>query len=120
MRTTMKTITSFTGIRKLFVAATVLATVLAVPPAIAQDDPQEGAQAPAVQPRPAQPQPAAAQPAAGADAQIIPRPPQINATAYILIDAATGSVLTEFNADNPQPPASLTKIMTTYVADSEI
>lgn len=121
----MQTIATRSGIRKLFVAATVLATVLAVPPAIAQDDPQEGAQAPAAQPQPAQPQPArpqpaAAQPAAGGDAQIIPRPPQINATAYILIDAATGAVLTELNADSPQPPASLTKIMTTYVADSEI
>ncbi len=60
-----------------------------------------------------------AQPAAQ-DVQIIPRPPQINATAYILIDAETGAVLVEENADTPQPPASLTKIMTTYVADSEI
>lgn len=64
-----------------------------------------------------QPAPQAAQPA---DAQIIPRPPQINATSYILMDAATGAVLVESNADTPLPPASLTKIMTTYVADSEI
>jgi serine-type D-Ala-D-Ala carboxypeptidase (penicillin-binding protein 5/6) len=52
--------------------------------------------------------------------QIIPRPPQINASSYILIDAATGSVLVEENADIPLPPASLTKIMTVYVADSEL
>jgi D-alanyl-D-alanine carboxypeptidase (penicillin-binding protein 5/6) len=73
------------------------------------------AQTALVQPVPAQPQ--AAQPA---DAQIIPRPPQINATSYILMDAATGTVLVESNSDTPLPPASLTKIMTTYVADSEI
>ena len=51
---------------------------------------------------------------------MIPRPPQINASSYILIDAATGTVLTEYNADSALPPASLTKIMTTYVADNEI
>jgi D-alanyl-D-alanine carboxypeptidase (penicillin-binding protein 5/6) len=121
----MHTITSLSSIRKLFAATAVFTAMLwgqstLVQPAFAQDDPQGNAPAVTPQPRPAQPRPAAAQPTAGQDAQIIPRPPQINATAYILIDAATGSVLTEFNADAPQPPASLTKIMTTYVADSEI
>ena len=93
------------------------------PLALAQDDPEGGTvvqlpatPAPAAVPRPNVPQPAAA----AGDAQVIPRPPQINASSYILIDAATGTVLTEFNADTPLPPASLTKIMTTYVADNEI
>jgi D-alanyl-D-alanine carboxypeptidase (penicillin-binding protein 5/6) len=52
--------------------------------------------------------------------QIVPRPPEINATSYILMDAMTGKVLVEKNADQELPPASLTKIMTTYVADKEL
>lgn len=52
--------------------------------------------------------------------QVIPRPPQVNASSYIVIDAATGSVLVEENADQALPPASLTKIMTVYVADHEL
>jgi D-alanyl-D-alanine carboxypeptidase (penicillin-binding protein 5/6) len=95
----------------------------------AQDDPEGGTalvQLPATQtaapaatpqPRPNVPQPAIPQ---TSDPQVIPRPPQINASSYILIDAATGTVLTEYNADSALPPASLTKIMTTYVADNEI
>lgn len=43
------------------------------------------------------------------------RPPTINASAYILIDAATGTVLAEKNADQTLPPASLTKMMSDYV-----
>ena len=61
---------------------------------------------------------AAAQP--GAAPQIVPKPPEINATSYILMDAMTGKVLVEKNADQALPPASLTKIMTTYVADTEL
>jgi D-alanyl-D-alanine carboxypeptidase (penicillin-binding protein 5/6) len=56
----------------------------------------------------------------GASPQVVPRPPEIAASSYILLDAATGEVLVEHNADAPLPPASLTKIMTTYVADNEI
>ncbi len=51
---------------------------------------------------------------------IIPRPPEIAATSYILIDARTGHILVEENADEALPPASLTKIMTAYVATEEI
>ncbi len=56
------------------------------------------------------------------DAQqsIIPRPPQIAASSYILIDAKTGEILVEENSDLPLPPASLTKIMTSYVAANEV
>ena len=46
---------------------------------------------------------------------IIPRPPEIAATSYILIDALTGQIIVEENADEPLPPASLTKIMTAYI-----
>lgn len=51
---------------------------------------------------------------------IIPRPPEIAATSYILIDAKTGQILIEENADEALPPASLTKIMTAYIAVEEI
>ncbi len=51
---------------------------------------------------------------------MIPSAPSISGTAWILMDANTGKVLTESNADMQVPPASLTKMMTTYVASEEI
>ena len=55
---------------------------------------------------------------AGGSAQAAPVPsaPQIGARNYVLYDYHTGQVLTAKDADVPQPPASLTKIMTAYVA----
>lgn len=53
-------------------------------------------------------------------ARIIPGPPDIAASSYILTDAKTGEILVEYNADIPMPPASLTKIMTSYVAAVEL
>ena len=50
----------------------------------------------------------------------IPQAPSIAAKGYVLIDASTGKVLSEFNGDELLPPASLTKIMTSYVAAVEI
>lgn len=51
---------------------------------------------------------------------IIPRALEVNATSYIMMDAKTGHVIVENNADEPLPPASLTKIMTSYIAIEEI
>ena len=51
---------------------------------------------------------------------IIPRAPDIAANSYVLLDAQTGQILVEENADEPLPPASLTKIMTAYIAIEEI
>jgi D-alanyl-D-alanine carboxypeptidase (penicillin-binding protein 5/6) len=51
---------------------------------------------------------------------IVPAPPQVAARAYFLIDAKSGAVLVESNADEQLPPASLTKMMTAYVLASEI
>ena len=51
---------------------------------------------------------------------IVPAPPQLAAKGYLLVDAATGSVLVEHNADEQLPPASLTKLMTAYVLATEI
>ncbi|MFL2840472.1 MAG: D-alanyl-D-alanine carboxypeptidase family protein [Pseudohongiellaceae bacterium] len=53
-------------------------------------------------------------------ARIIPRAPDIGATSYVLMDATTGDILVESNADIPLPPASLTKIMTDYVVSIEL
>lgn len=47
-------------------------------------------------------------------------PPTVNARSAILIDAATGSVLYEKNADLALPPASLTKLVTLHVVMNEI
>lgn len=51
---------------------------------------------------------------------IVPAPPEIAARAHLLVDARSGAVLAESNADEPRPPASLTKLMTAYVLASEI
>jgi D-alanyl-D-alanine carboxypeptidase (penicillin-binding protein 5/6) len=53
-------------------------------------------------------------------AAIVPSPPQVAAKAYFLIDANSGAVLAESNADMPLPPASLTKMMTSYVLAGEL
>jgi D-alanyl-D-alanine carboxypeptidase (penicillin-binding protein 5/6) len=49
-----------------------------------------------------------------------PSPPTIAAKAYIMIDGDSGRVLTENNADVRLPPASLTKLMTSYVLSYEL
>jgi D-alanyl-D-alanine carboxypeptidase (penicillin-binding protein 5/6) len=51
---------------------------------------------------------------------IIPAPPQIAARAYLLIDVNTGKILVEENADEQLDPASLTKMMTSYIVSEEI
>ncbi|WP_308366287.1 MULTISPECIES: D-alanyl-D-alanine carboxypeptidase family protein [unclassified Microbulbifer] len=57
---------------------------------------------------------------AQAEQSLIPAPPQLAATAYILVDAHTGQVLVEHDADKQVPPASLTKMMTAYIVSEEI
>lgn len=59
-------------------------------------------------------------PAAWADQPAIPAPPQLAAKSYVLLDAASGKVLVENNSDQRLPPASLTKLMTAYIATLEI
>jgi D-alanyl-D-alanine carboxypeptidase (penicillin-binding protein 5/6) len=58
--------------------------------------------------------------AAHARQVIIPAPPQLAASAYLLLDADTGKVLVEHESDTQLPPASLTKMMTSYIVSSEI
>lgn len=55
-----------------------------------------------------------------AQAQIVPSAPQINAKGYFLVDYTTGKVIAEGNADLKLAPASLTKMMTSYVIGTEI
>lgn len=50
----------------------------------------------------------------------IPAMPQLAAESYVLMDAASGKILVEHNADVRLPPASLTKLMTAYIATKEI
>ena len=50
----------------------------------------------------------------------IPAMPQLAAESYVLMDAASGKILVENNADVRLPPASLTKLMTAYIATKEI
>lgn len=51
---------------------------------------------------------------------LIPAPPELAASAWILMDANTGKVLVEHNADQQLPPASLTKMMTSYIVAAEL
>ena len=55
-----------------------------------------------------------------ASAAVLPPPPELAASGWILIDADTGHVIAERNADERLPPASLTKLMTSYVLASEL
>ncbi|MFC0668004.1 D-alanyl-D-alanine carboxypeptidase family protein [Azotobacter chroococcum] len=59
-------------------------------------------------------------PTRAAEPQAIPAPPQLAATSYLLMDAASGQVLIDSNGDQRLPPASLTKLMTAYIATLEI
>ncbi|MCD6040208.1 MAG: dacC [Gammaproteobacteria bacterium] len=68
------------------------------------------ASANAIIPIPTQPQ----------QAIITPGPPSIDAKSYILIDANSGKVLAEKNADTHLAPASLTKLMSLYVISSAL
>ncbi|MEX1666849.1 D-alanyl-D-alanine carboxypeptidase family protein [Zhongshania arctica] len=55
-----------------------------------------------------------------AQPDLVPAAPSIAASAYFLMDANSGEVLIEHNADERMPPASLTKLMTSYVLSYEL
>ncbi|HSC68573.1 MAG TPA: D-alanyl-D-alanine carboxypeptidase family protein [Cellvibrio sp.] len=52
--------------------------------------------------------------------QVIPAAPALAATGFILVDATTGSIVAESNSDQRLPPASLTKMMSSYLVVDEI
>ena len=71
--------------------------------------------------QPAVPQPAVAKPAALSDALPIPPPPAPKVSkAWVLMDYATGQVLAGENYDTRMEPASITKVMTSYVVAAEM
>ncbi|MES1941936.1 beta-lactamase [Salinisphaera sp. T5B8] len=50
----------------------------------------------------------------------IPEPPSLDARSYILIDFDSGQVLAAKNAEQRVEPASITKLMTTYIVFDEL
>ena len=52
--------------------------------------------------------------------RVIPDTPNVAAKAFILVDFDSGKVIAEQNADDTLEPASLTKMMTSYVIGQEI
>jgi D-alanyl-D-alanine carboxypeptidase (penicillin-binding protein 5/6) len=50
-----------------------------------------------------------------AQASVAPAMPAIDAKGYILLDATSGKILAEKNADDRMAPASLTKLMSLYI-----
>lgn len=53
-------------------------------------------------------------------AAIVPAPPAINASSYLVVDFDSGRNLVEENVDERVEPASLTKMMTVYIVSSEL
>lgn len=52
--------------------------------------------------------------------RVIPNAPAIGATGYLLVDFDSGKVLAENNSEKTLAPASLTKMMTSYIIAQEI
>ncbi|MGM8930738.1 D-alanyl-D-alanine carboxypeptidase family protein [Salinicola halophyticus] len=52
--------------------------------------------------------------------QLIPSPPDLAASSWVLMDASTGHLLVNHNGDQRLPPASLTKMMTAYIVEQSI
>ncbi|MGY0797479.1 D-alanyl-D-alanine carboxypeptidase family protein [Lysobacter sp. A286] len=67
---------------------------------------------------PALPKPAALAPAS--ESLPVPPPPEVVGEAWVVMDAASGNVLAGENIDAPLPPASITKVMTSYVIAAEM
>ncbi len=48
------------------------------------------------------------------------QPPEMENTAYVLMDYNTGEILAQKNANQALPPASLTKMMTSYIIEQRL
>ena len=66
------------------------------------------------------PKPATAATRALSDALPVPAAPKVQGTAWVLMDYATGQVLAGENPDQRVEPASITKVMTSYVVAAEM
>uniref|UniRef100_UPI00351B468C D-alanyl-D-alanine carboxypeptidase family protein n=1 Tax=Endozoicomonas sp. Mp262 TaxID=2919499 RepID=UPI00351B468C len=51
---------------------------------------------------------------------LIPSPPKIAVKSYVLMDTDSGEVLASENPDEKMHPASVTKMMTAYIAEAEL
>jgi len=51
---------------------------------------------------------------------IVPKPPGLAAKSYVLMDYDSGKIIAQNNPDLPVAPASLTKMMTSYVVSYEL
>lgn len=58
--------------------------------------------------------------ASAANISFVPAAPSLSAKSYLLMDFHSGKVLASSNPDMKLPPASLTKMMTVYIMDSEL
>ena len=59
-------------------------------------------------------------PTAATAPTVIPAMPELAAKSYVLMDTASGNILVAHNGDERLPPASLTKLMTAYIATVEM
>ncbi|MAO13929.1 D-alanyl-D-alanine carboxypeptidase family protein [Marinobacter sp.] len=55
-----------------------------------------------------------------AQSALIPSPPQIAGSSWVLKDPLSGRVIMEHNSQERVPPASLTKMMTAYIVEREL
>ena len=58
--------------------------------------------------------------ASAADPIVVPNAPDIAAQSYVLMDYHSGKILAEKNMDERRHPASLTKMLTSYVIGQEL
>ena len=59
-------------------------------------------------------------PGLAADVALADNPPALPAKAWLLMDYDSGQVLASANAEEPLPPASLTKMMTSYLVEQAL
>ena len=50
----------------------------------------------------------------------IPNPPSLDVKSFILIEPKTNTIIASFNEDTPIEPASMTKVMSSYVVADQI
>lgn len=55
-----------------------------------------------------------------AQARVIPSPPELPSRAYVVMDYDSGKILAAHQADLPVEPASLTKMMTSYLVEQAL
>ncbi|XKH00163.1 D-alanyl-D-alanine carboxypeptidase [Marinobacter nauticus] len=57
---------------------------------------------------------------ASAQSVLIPSPPQVAGSSWVLMDPLSDRIIMEQNSDERLPPASLTKMMTAYIVEREL